>query len=397
MPIEGDFEFVPATGTPQPGGIGYGCSPGESGMLPERPGPVIDPDSGLARAMRLEDGPPAPGPIREALRGDREADDALREAEELAADIERRRGGRRGGSDRERLDDIRAGNRQLAQGLGLPIAEEMAPPERTPNRRAVSLTYGLGAWEDVGPGKPLVFIVAGGGTADEAHRLSTLVGELPGAEAALEAALPGEPRPPQFEPQRVELARAKAEGLGLPFTPDMTMAEVEDGTRAVDGMGRVGAFHSQPGRSSGEEYERLLFVPDSRTPSQVIRELAETLGIPAPARTGVEEPALFVKPSWPRNGREVGAWAAGLALEHPQLHLALPRQDVAGAVTSLVDAGMQVQRHGSSQDGEIVTLDVVCPEGLGDDGRPRGPSGSPMPRQPRPTPHAPAETAEASS
>lgn len=69
-------------------------------------------------------------------------------------------------------------------------------------------------------------------------------------------------------------------------------------------------------------------------------------------------------PEWPRNGREVGAWAAGvLATLEPEsaggfdtLHVQMRKDHVDGAVTALVDAGARVVRR--SQNGRFVTLEV---------------------------------------
>lgn len=84
----------------------------------------------------------------------------------------------------------------------------------------------------------------------------------------------------------------------------------------------------------------------------------------------VEVPSSFQQrpyweaPEWPRNGREVGAWAAGvLATLEPEsaggfdtLHVQMRKDHVDGAVTTLVDAGARVVRR--SQNGRFVTLEV---------------------------------------
>ena len=49
-------------------------------------------------------------------------------------------------------------------------------------------------------------------------------------------------------------------------------------------------------------------------------------------------------PTWPRNGREAGAWAAGKLTDDDVLHVAFHPDHVDGAVTVLVAAGARVKR-----------------------------------------------------
>lgn len=258
--------------------------------------------------------------------------------------------------------------RKLAENLGLPLAEEQPPHEREEGRKAVLLATGaVGHWARHQAGGELVFMVP---SEDALH--------------AAQQAMQGQEPYPVPEPVRIDYGRTKAHQLGLPYTPDMKMSEVEDGMRAVDGMARVGAFHRQPGKhGDGEEYERMLFVPDAVTPEQAraaadeARERTrERVGGIAPFGNARDNPIYYYAPTtWTRNGRETGAWIAGLATRQQFCRVKLLTEHVDGAVTSLVAAGMLVGRHGRPKtdldpvmDGEdarsYTMLDVECPPSL---------------------------------
>lgn len=219
---------------------------------------------------------------------------------------------------------------------------------------------------------------------------------------------------PPHTPGRIEGARRKAQFLGVPFTPDMTITDAKDGTRAVDGLGRVGTFRSQTHASSGKSL--LLFrtdEPDSSIP--------EALRAPKPSEAALEwplvvslsalerawvlissasdwdldrpnwreaarvwcdevwhparkqsrdadradaEPDLYSAPAWLRNGRESGAWAAGIAMERGRVLVEVEPDHVDGAVTSLVAAGMMVARRGEDGETGRVRLEIQSPEDL---------------------------------
>lgn len=249
----------------------------------------------------------------------------------------------------------RAANRRLAETMGVPLAEETPDSERTPGAPGVSLDYGAGSWEDVGPGHPLVFMVAG-------------------TQGPVGTRL----RVPQAEPQRIDAMRARAAAANLPFTPDMTLEEAKDGVAAIDGMGCRGVFRSETvdGRT------RTLFVRDGVTPREAervdrfVRESVQRIASQRMPESGFgnerDNPIYYYAPTtWPRNGREAGAWIAAHATHQRFCRVRVLTDHVAGAVTSLVDAGMIVGRHeaprmdlevpGDAETRSFTDLDVECP------------------------------------
>lgn len=91
---------------------------------------------------------------------------------------------------------------------------------------------------------------------------------------------------------------------------------------------------------------------------------SERVSIPIEVPSSFQQRPYWEAPEWPRNGREVGAWASGvLATLEPEsaggsdtLHVQVRRDHVDGAVTALVDSGARVVRRSSN--GRFVTLEV---------------------------------------
>lgn len=69
----------------------------------------------------------------------------------------------------------------------------------------------------------------------------------------------------------------------------------------------------------------------------------------------------LLEPHWPRNGREAGAWVAGVmdALSDPSgsIHVRLKPEHEEGAAGALLSAGFKVERYASDLYG-VVPLDV---------------------------------------
>lgn len=297
-----DMTFEPAEGEPVPGGIGVGAADRATAAQHAEAFARTPPDAKTVGET--------PAVVVNNVAGDARA---VREAE----------------------------HRKLALALGVPIVEDGGIERFADGDRAVSVTFGPGRWKRLQPGAPLTFMVT--------------------PESLAEAAALSPPRP-QDEPQRIEHARMIGSRLGLPVTSDLRLDEVHDGKRAVNAMGRPGAFRTV---TSDEHGDRFRFEPDPLT--GVGTGFAQKRDAPA-----AKEPVLFGRPSWPRNGREVGAWAAGLAQANPLMHVELPKEDLAGAVHALVDAGMTVEQYGTGGGGTLVMLEVRCRPDLGDSGRPRG-------------------------
>lgn len=280
-------------------------------------------------------------------------------------------------------------NRELARELDLPIAEEQPLEERAAGAQVVSLLYGRGTWQQLTPGGDLTLML------DEPVQQGVPV--------------------PQSQPVRIDFARTKAHQLGLPFTPDLQDGDIVDGMRVVNALGQVGAYRLQE-RAAGEEDGRSVFRFEPEASTSDLRSVSESAVLSAlaaltravigpeppseqdaleaiekaydelraqlcpglPPRNAFgndpESPVYYYAPTtWTRNGREAGAWAAGLATRQRFSRIIVLYEHVDGAVTSLVQAGMIVGResgirHVPAEDQEgnvsVVTLAVECPAGL---------------------------------
>lgn len=280
-------------------------------------------------------------------------------------------------------------NRVIAEKQGLPVAEDQDVSERVEGERAVSRTYGPGTWQRLRPGDELTLMLD-------------------------DSAMHYPMRVPEREPVRIDYARTKAHTLGLPFSPELTLEEVRDGVRAVDALGRVGVYREQDRTADGQQ--RFLFVPEE-TAEQLQRTMqgAITGALAALTRHSLLEagghneqdahdaiekaydelrsklcpslpprgafgndagnPIYYYAPAtWPRNGRETGAWIAGMASRQRFCRVRLLSDHVDGAVTSLVQAGMVVGQFtgpremiDNATDEEAhnySVLDVECPSSL---------------------------------
>lgn len=302
---------------------------------------------------------------------------------------ERQRESERAGEVEPDIDKARA----RAEQVGLPLWIDVTEPYE--GQRAVASNGVIGAFESPGPGKPLVFMVNGPTFDAEVARLHAA-----GMDADSATAVAG------MGPD--DLVMPDLSHLGH-LVRDLRIAIDPEGAKAAFGEAVSDRVLAQVGRLTPEEVAQVRkMAEDGNEGAQVVidyltaqREDLRVPGLLGPtpgplaglasmAARGMgfigeneaypePSPPYYEEPGWPKNGREAGAWAAGLVTglayrrhthgQHGRKVRVLVKfqlDHVDGASVALVAAGVTIAPYRGGD--ESVTLDLSVPINKGQDG-----------------------------